>query len=406
MSGLDADVIIAGGGLVGASLATALAGQGLRVTVIEAVPYGGDDHPGFDDRVIALAYGSMRILDGLGLWRELAPGATPIRRIHISDRGHFGATRLTAREEGVPALGYVVAARAMGRALERALGAGGVRVVAPALVVAVTPEDDAVEVTVESGGEELRLRAALLVAADGGESTVRAALGIGARTRDYGQSAVIANVLPDRPHQQTAFERFTDTGPLALLPMPDNRYAMVWTVAHRQVEDLLALCDTDFLAALQERFGARAGRFVRTGSRAVYPLRLIRARAQVAARAVVIGNAAHTLHPVAGQGFNLGLRDAAALAETVVDARRRGVDPGSPQVLRSYARWRGADQNRAALFTDGLVRLFSHPFPPLALARNLGLVTLDLLPALKHGLARTTMGLVGRQSRLARGRSL
>ncbi len=403
---MDADVIIAGGGLVGASLATALAAQGLRVTIVEAVPYGAAAHPGFDDRVIALAYGSMRILDGLGLWPELAAEATPIRHIHISDRGHFGGARLTAREEGVPALGYVVAARSMGNALERALGAGHVRVLAPALVVAVTPGEDAVEVTVESGDEEVRLRAALLVAADGGESTVRAAVGIGARTRDYGQSAVITNVLSDRPHQDRAFERFTDTGPLALLPMTDNRYSMVWTVAHRQVEDLLALSDAGFLAALQERFGMRAGRFVRSGSRAVYPLRLIRARQQVAARAVVIGNAAHTLHPVAGQGFNLGLRDAAALAETVVDARRRGADPGSPEVLRAYARWRGMDQNRATLLTDGLVRLFSHPFAPLALARNMGLVTLDLVPALKHGLARTTMGLVGRQPRLARGRPL
>lgn len=403
---MDADVIIAGGGLVGASLATALAGQGLRVIVIEAMPYGSGDHPGFDDRVIALAYGSMRILDGLGLWRQLAPGATPIRRIHISDRGHFGAARLTAREEGVPALGYVVAARAMGAVLEGVLGAGDVRILAPALVVTVAPVEDAVEVTVESGGEELRLRAALLVAADGGESTVRAAVGIGTRTRDYGQSAVIANVLADRPHQDRAFERFTDTGPLALLPMTDNRYSMVWTVAHRQVEDILALSDAGFLAALQERFGMRAGRFVRSGSRTVYPLRLIRAREQVAARAVVIGNAAHTLHPVAGQGFNLGLRDAAALAEALVDARRGSVDLGSPEVLRAYARWRRVDQNRATLLTDGLVRLFSRPFTPLALARTMGLVTLDLVPALKHGLARTTMGLVGRQPRLARGQPL
>jgi 2-octaprenyl-6-methoxyphenol hydroxylase len=245
--------------------------------------------------------------------------------------------------------------------------------------------------------------ARLVVAADGGQSSVRAAAGIGVEERDYGQVAVIANVTPSRPHQGVAYERFTDSGPMALLPMSEGRCALVWTLPPRDAEAVLALDDSPFLVAAQERFGDRVGRLLRVGRRSAYPLTFRLARGQAGERTVVIGNAAHTLHPVAGQGFNLGLRDAAVLAQVLVDAVRSGADPGAAAVLAAYARWRAPDQSRVAIFTDTMVRVFSSGSHLVAVARNAGLLALDLLPGLSSGFARHAMGLAGRQPRLALG---
>ena len=400
----DYDLIIVGGGMVGAGLAIALSGQGLRLALIDAHAPGDPGQAGYDDRAIALAYGSRRIFEGMGLWPAMAPGAEPICDIHVSDRGHFGFTRLSAAEERVPALGYVATARRIGQALLARLHACvDVDWIAPAQVVAVASDDIAAHVTIEDQSGSRVLNAALLVAADGGRSFVREQLGLPMRQWQYGQSAVIANVTPGQPHHNVAYERFTDSGPLAMLPMSEGRCALVWTVRDEQLEGVMALDDAGFVAAVQERFGYRLGRFRRVGKRASYPLQLLRVQELVRQRIAIIGNAAHTLHPIAGQGFNLGLRDVAALAEEVTQARQAQQDIGADSVLAAYEDWRLAEQRNVALATDGLARLFSNPLPPLRLGRNLGLLAMDLLPPARHALARAAMGLAGRLPRLGRG---
>jgi 2-octaprenyl-6-methoxyphenol hydroxylase len=258
-------------------------------------------------------------------------------------------------------------------------------------------------VIIEQGGAERALTARLVVGADGADSSVRRWSGIGAQRAEYGQSAVIANLTPERPHRNVAYERFTDSGPLALLPMSDGRCALVWTLRSEQSAEILALGDREFLARLQLRFGGRLGRLRRVGARTAYPLALVRAHAYTAARLALIGNAAHTLHPIAGQGFNLGLRDVAALAEVVCDTAAAGRDVGARAVLARYEEWRRRDQEHVLRATDGLVRLFSNDHAPLVLARTAGMVLVDLLPPVKRALMRRAMGLAGRQPRLARG---
>ncbi len=403
----DSDVLIVGGGLVGASLALALGKVGLRVAVVEAHAFRIDQQPNYDERSIALAQGSQRIFAGLGLWEQLADQVCPIHTIHVSDRGRFGFTRLRREEEGVPALGYVASARVLGNILIRELEQlPGVELLAPARLRDFQVPRGEVEAELEVDGGTVTHRTRLLVAADGAHSSVRERLGIVTRQRDYGQTAVIANVTPERGHRNVAYERFTDTGPMALLPLLGDHCALVWTVRSQQAEEILALNDTEFLARLQQRFGNRLGRFLKVGQRHAYRLQLLRARESIRPRLALIGNAVHTLHPVAGQGFNLGLRDVAALAEVVIDAQRSGVDIGAAAVLEQYADWRQADQRRVVAFTDSMVRIFSQPLPPVAWLRDAGMLALDLCPPAKRWFGRMTMGRAGRLPRLARGLEL
>jgi len=401
------DVTIVGGGLVGASLACALSGQGLRLSMVEPFPFQSHSSPSYDDRTIALAEGSRRILAGLGLWSAIAEHSTPIKRIHVSDRGRFGTTTLSAADQGVEALGHVVPARCIGQALADRLAAMPDLILrAPAVLENVDVGETEVGLSIHSDGRDMGAATRLVVGADGAHSQVRALLGIGVRRWEYGQSAIIANVSPERNHHGVAYERFTDTGPMALLPMSGGRCALVLTVRDADLDSLMELSDADFARVIERRFGRRLGRMVQVGQRLSYPLAYWRAQADVRPRVALIGNAAHTLHPVAGQGFNLGLRDAATLAEILVDAARAGNDPGSDAVLRRYSAWRRWDQRRTAGFTDGLVRLFSNPLAPVAWARGVGMVAFDLLPPAKRLMSRSAKGLAGRLPRLARGLSL
>lgn len=412
----DFDVAIVGGGLVGASLGCALGGQGLRVALIESTPFGAPSQPSYDDRSVALAWGTRRIFDSMGLWTEISPQAEAITEIQVSDRGHFGAARLRAERFGYEALGYVVEARVLGGVFSDALSrAEGLETICPASLASARIDAGEVRLTVAvADGERMRTRelsARLLVGADGGDSTVRRYGSIGASRIDYGQSAVIANVTPEIPHRGRAWERFTDSGPLAVLPLKGigkgsgygERCALVWTVRSERCDGILALSDEAFLDALQARFGNRLGRMLRVGARSAYPLSLLRAERYTAERLALIGNAAHTLHPVAGQGFNLGLRDAATLAELIVETCRSGGDPGAASLLTRYDAWRSEDQRRIVALTDGLIRIFGSDFAPLVLARNAGMIALDLIPVFKAALVRRTMGLAGRLPRLARG---
>ncbi len=409
---LDYDILIIGGGMVGASLARALRGQPLRIGVVEAVPLESDAQPSFDARAIALSHGSKRIFQAMGVWPALAAEVSAIEHIQVSDRGHFGAARLEAEEEGVEALGYVAEAALLGRVLAPTLSEQeNVELICPASLSDLYIEANAAEVTLATESGERQLRAALVVAADGGRSTARELLGGKTFDLGYGQSAIISTVLSDRPHGNTAYERFTDSGPLALLPCdpaPEaegygHRWSLVWSAHDRQLDELLGLDDKTFLARLQERFGRRAGRFTAIGRRHSYPLGLSYLREPVRERVAFIGNAAHTIHPVGGQGFNLGLRDVAALAEVLAEALRGGEDIGALETLKGYADWRRPDYYKVMGFTDGLARGFSSRLAPLVKARTLGMLALDLLPPARRLFTRQAMGNSGRLPRLARG---
>jgi len=402
------DVAIAGGGLVGASLALALAPLGLRTALVEAARPGDGEHPSFDERTTALANGSVRIFRGLGVWRHMEREATPIRAIHVSDQGRFGSARIDAAEQGLESLGYVLPNRVIGAALQAGLrGCPRLEVIAPARVLGSDAGDERRELRFEQSGLEQSLGARLVVAADGARSLVREQAGVGATHWEYEQTAIIATLVTQRFHDHVAYERFTPAGPIAVLPLADGRCGLVWTHRPQEAERLLALPEEAFLAELQSAFGFRLGRLLGVGRRQSYPLGLWRAERHVAERLAVVGNAAQALHPIAGQGFNLGLRDAASLAEVLADARADGsTDPGAAGPLETYAGWRDQDQRRIVAFTDGLVRLFAAPPGPLRALRSAGLLAFDALPSAKSALARLSVGAAGRVPRLARGAPL
>jgi 2-octaprenyl-6-methoxyphenol hydroxylase len=404
---LDCDLLIIGGGLVGASLALALADLPWRVAMVEAVAADASEQPSFDDRGLALAPSSRRVLEGLGIWGQIEAKATAIRRIHVSHQGHFGVTRLDAAALGVSALGHVVIARELGRALHGALKAAAdddrLSLLWPARLESLTTRPDRIEARIADSGGVRTVTARLLVAADGGDSKARQCLGIGVESHDYGQTAVVANVGLNRPHQGLAYERFTAKGPLALLPQSEQRYGVVWGLPSAEVEGVMGLTDEAFLAAIHERSGRRVPGLVRLGGRRAYPLKLITAREQIGPRFVVLGNAAHTVHPNAAQGLNLALRDVAALADRLAEGARAGADPGDPEELRRYLGSRLFDQRRVVALSDGLVRLFYNDSLPLALGRGAAMLAIDLCAPLKRGFAWRAMGLYGRQSRLVRG---
>jgi 2-octaprenyl-6-methoxyphenol hydroxylase len=400
------DVAIVGGGMVGATLGVALAPLNLRVALIEAIPHNAAAQPSFDERTTALSNGSRRILETLGVWSELEAVATPIAKIHVSDQGRFGFARIDAREQGLNAMGYVVPNRALGSVLWSRLSRQQTKVFCPAEVSRLSANDATVQIEITAAGAKSAIDARLIVAADGAQSAVRSAFGVAAQIRDYGQTAVITTVLPQRFHDNVAYERFTPEGPLALLPLDGGRCTLVLTLTHEAAQSALAWSDQEFLAELQRRFGFRLGRFLKVGRRVPYPLSLTQADRTSAARCVIIGNAAQGLHPVAGMGFNLGLRDVASLAELIAEDARGDADPGNANLLREYAAWRSADRGGVIAFTDGLVRIFSNPLSAVARLRNLGLLAFDLLPPAKSALSRLSTGGSGRVPKLARGVAL
>ena len=395
------DVAIVGGGMVGASFALALRATKLRVLLVEGVPADSAAQPSFDERTTALGNGSRQIFETLGVWQAMAAEAAPIRSIHVSDAGRFGVARLDATEQGVAAFGYVVPNRVIGRVLWQALrDAPNVTLAVPAKVSGATLLEDGVWLDVERDRASERIRASVAVAADGAGSVLRASAGIGADVEDYDQVAIVVNAATERPNTGEAFERFTASGPLAVLPTVGGGYTVVWAVKPARAAELLALDDAAFAAELLGAFGWRAGRWTRVGRRNQYPLALSRANETVAGRVVLIGNAAQALHPVAGQGFNLGLRDAATLAEMLAGGTSA---PDFTQLLARFAAWRAEDRQGVTRFTDGLVKLFGSDRPGLGLVRNFGLLLFDLSPAAKRALSRVSWGFAGRMPRLARG---
>ena len=392
----DYDILIVGGGLAGNCLALALKNTGLRIAIIEANTREQLYNSPAGDRALALASGTVMMLNQLESWQDISHAATAIRHIHISDQGHFGKTRLSAQKEHVEALGYVITARAIETHIANLVLETGITLIAPARVVGLMSGDKEICVSLKQGNESLNVSAKLLVGADGGSSSVRQLLDIPQHVTKYGQTALVTTVKSTVPNKNTAFERFTSSGPLALLPVAKNQCAVVWTRSNQDAEELISGSESDFLANLQQCFGFKLGELSLSAPRRAFPLSLIRAETMVSGRAVIIGNAAHQLHPVAGQGFNLGLRDVVQLAEMLVEQCKQNKDIGATDFLKDYAVSRKKDHDRTISFTDAVVKIFSNEWLSLAVARNIGLTVLDHIPAAKTLLTRHAMGLAGK----------
>lgn len=403
------DVLIIGGGLVGASLACALEPvvrqYQLKVALVEThdLEQPRVRPPSFDARSSALSHGTRLIYQRLGIWPALAPQATAIRQVHVSDRGHFGMTRLDHQAEGVPALGYVIDNDRLGAVLLERLQScgrcGQLQLFSPGEVTAIEPEPAShhQRVHLSLAGGPQTVTAALVVLADGGRSGLMARLNIARTVQTYDQQALVANIRTDRNHQGIAYERFAGQGALALLPKKVAgdacHFGLVWTLADRQMDEIASLADSAFLERLQQAFGFRAGRFLDTGRRDSYPLQMSLAQEQVRPGLVILGNAAHAIHPVAGQGYNLAIRDVMALVENIRESLATGQPVGRLGRLLSYVQAQQRDQGSTVAFCNGLVRLFSRHEVPWVLARNLGLVGLDLGIGLKRRFTRAAMGM-------------
>ena len=395
----DFDVLIIGAGLVGSSLVCALESavndHGLKVALVETCDLSEPRKrpPSFDARASALSYGTRQIYDELDLWRAVESEAAPILDVHVSDKGHFGVTRLSHSEENVPALGYVVENHVLGEALlERLQGLHkqqSLTVFSPEQVNKLTPVPGGMTVELSSQS----LSASLVILADGGRSGLMDQLGIGREKTTYAQHGVIANLTLDRSHMGVAYERFAGQSPMALLPLKGNRCALVWTVSDNEIAYIQSLDDAAFIQVIQERFGYRAGRFLETGKRDSYPLTMTLAREQIRPGLVVLGNAAHAIHPVAGQGYNLAIRDTLALARNIQQSLTTDRNIGELTRLLAYQQSQNQDQAMTTLFCDGLVKLFARQDLPSILARNLGLAGLDAIKPAKHRFVRKAMGL-------------
>lgn len=379
----EIDILIVGGGLTGATLMLALRGLGYSTLLVEAQPFADKVNPDFDARSLALSPASQRILSMLDVWPHLQEYVTAIELIHVSDQHHFGASRLCGKPEAP--LGYVVEMQYINRALHQLLDSH--HILAPATVDEMDLEQNTVSIHTESGTVEVTAR--LIVAADGTHSAARRFCGLSSQNKLYGQCALVANIALSKPHQGQAYERFTAQGPLALLPMQGQRMSLVWAMLPKEAESLMALSDNEFLSQLQKAFGYRLGRFSKTGARFSYPLQQVLMPQQTQWPVVFVGNAAHTLHPVAGQGFNLGLRDVATLAQCIA---KEGLQAS---MLDHYADLRAHDQKAITYLTDGLISVFTSRLPGLGWARGMGLVALDNIPALKNLLARYARGFGG-----------
>lgn len=403
------DVAIIGGGLVGASLACALAPLGLKVALVEAVAFRAASQPSYDDRTLALSASSCGILKGLGIWPSLESNTTPIREIQVREHQRPGRVIMNPAELGLDRFGHVVEARVFGAALmERLAQLDGLDFLCPAAVTGVCIDDNAatIEFTDEAGDQ--RIKASLLVGADGANSFIRESLDIETERHDYRQTAVICNITPEQDHCGRAFECFTPTGPFAVMPHVNGRCGLIWCVSPDQAERMMAMAEPEFLKEAQARFGNHLGNFIKMGQRSSYPLRLVRALEDVRPRAVILGNAAHAIHPIGAQGFNLGLRDVAVLAELLWEESGKGTDAdvGNMNLLNRYSSWRERDQSGTIAYSDGLARLFSNPSSLAATARTVGLLAHAFIPSLRRQMAVRAMGYRGRIPRLARGEAL
>lgn len=400
---MQQQVIIVGGGMVGLSLSLMLAKANIAVKLLEAVKYPNYDdqnvtpyHSSFDARNTALSRRSVQIYQKLGLWDALQQHATPILQVHITEQGSFGKARLIAEQEKVESFGQVIENAWLGRVLLTQVRQQPlIELIDGVQVTALTQDAEQVHIEAQRGEETLKLESKLLIAADGRDSFCRQAIGVGVDVHDYDQVAIVTTVQTSKPHEQVGFERFSALGPLALLPLPgEYRRSVVWPVKKGTENEWLGdENDQHFLSALQQTYGDRAGKFEKTGKRFSYPLSQVLAHKQAVGRVILMGNAAHTIHPVAGQGFNLCLRDADVLVRYLVNQLSNSDDLGNPDNLLAYEQARLSDQQRVIKFCDTVVRGFSNQNPLLKLIRNTGLIAFDVIPGVKPLVANYAMGL-------------
>ena len=392
------DIVIVGGAMTGTTLALALSAftnAKMTIAVLERQPVKQHQQSGFDARCIALSDSSCQkfsqiiLPDGQNLWQKIQPFSTHIEQIHVSDKGHSGIVEFSAREFHLQQLGAVVELQQVGQILLQAVEqSDNIDYLCPVEIAHTERSQDGVKISLKN---DRTLTAQLLIGADGTKSEVASAVNISQEMlHDYGQTAIIANVQTQQPHQNRAFERFTTEGPLALLPMKDNLISLVWCVRH--ADELLQADESTFLTRLQQQFGWRLGRFQRCGQRFAYPLTLSRAAQHVQARTVLIGNAAQTLHPIAGQGFNLGIRDVMTLANILSYAYLQQQEIGDDALLQQYENKRKADQKQMIQLTDGLLTIFANNLLPLQIGRNLGLMALAQSSMLRQYFAKPTLG--------------
>jgi 2-octaprenyl-6-methoxyphenol hydroxylase len=398
------DLVIVGGGMVGASfccaLEQALGDTSLSILVIEAISPNANTtkQSSFDARSTALSFGSRKFLEGIGLWEELDDAVSAIHEIQVSDRGRLGCVEINRDEQGVEALGYVVENKRLGQVLNARLNESKkISLLCPALVSSVKATEKGMQLGLNHGDTETNVDASLVVLADGGKSPVCEQLGIAQSIERYDQHALIANIVLEKPHQHVAFERFTDTGPLAVLPLQSidgkNRGSLIWTLSVEQAAQYRELNKEKLLPLLQERFGYKLGKILEIGEAFVYPLSLCIAKEQVRPGLALLGNVAHTLHPVAGQGLNLALRDTRALVDVLIDAKQQGLGLGEMNVLLEYVARQEADQATTTAFTHNITKLFSSNNEAKVWLRKFGLVAIELVPTLRRGLAERAMGL-------------
>lgn len=400
---MQQQVIIVGGGMVGLSLSLMLAKANIAVKLLEAVKYPNYDdqnvapyHSSFDARNTALSRRSVQIYQKLGLWDALQQHATPILQVHITEQGSFGKARLVAEQEKVESFGQVIENAWLGRVLLTQVRQQPlIELIDGVQVTALIQDAEQVHIEAQRGDELLKLESKLLIAADGRDSFCRQAIGVGVDVYDYDQVAIVTTVQTSKPHEQVGFERFSALGPLALLPLPgEYRRSVVWPVKKGTEDEWLGEeNDQHFLDALQKTYGDRAGKFEKTGKRFSYPLSQVLAHKQAVGRVILMGNAAHTIHPVAGQGFNLCLRDADVLLRYLVNQLSTSDDIGNPDNLLAYEQARLSDQQRVIKFCDTVVRGFSNQNPLLKLIRNTGLIAFDVIPGVKPLVANYAMGL-------------
>lgn len=400
---MQQQVIIVGGGMVGLSLSLMLAKANIAVKLLEAVKYPNYDdqnvapyHSSFDARNTALSRRSVQIYQKLGLWDALQQHATPILQVHITEQGSFGKARLIAEQEKVESFGQVIENAWLGRVLLTQVRQQPlIELIDGVQVTALTQDAEQVHIEAQRGDEILKLESKLLIAADGRDSFCRQAIGVGVDVHDYDQVAIVTTVQTSKPHEHVGFERFSALGPLALLPLPgEYRRSVVWPVKKGTENEWLGdENDQHFLSALQQTYGDRAGKFEKTGKRFSYPLSQVLAHKQAVGRVILMGNAAHTIHPVAGQGFNLCLRDADVLVRYLVNQLSTSDDLGNPDNLLAYEQARLSDQQRVIKFCDTVVRGFSNQNPLLKLIRNTGLIVFDVIPGVKPLVANYAMGL-------------
>lgn len=397
------DILIVGGGLTGLSLAIALAHLPINIAIIEAKP---PEAPTLskDNRALALSSISQRILSTQGLWTSISAQAMPIQKIHVSHRGHFGAVHFCAEQAKVDAFGYVVPASHLLNVLQQAVFAHQkITYLAPAHIQSLHADESGHHVDIKTQRNQFTLNAKLIVAADGSNSLIRQLKNIEVITKNYHQSAIVGEVMLSRKHQNVAYERFMDGGALALLPLTEQTCVFIWTIPSAKLKEYLDLSDAAFLQQLQNCFGYRSGRFVSTHYRQTYPLQMLYAKQQVLPGIVLLGNAAHTLHPIAAQGFNLGLRDCAALADIISKACAVKANPGDISWLNQYVKWRTSDQALTMRFTDHITKLFSNRVFSITHLLDLGLFSLDMMPFIKNSFAKKSMGMIGKLPRLACG---